>query len=171
MYSISKPYYMKHFFGHLVVLPAYTAFCSWPNTFLLHCLQADHPRRAEQSLPAPHFPKQSISYASATFIYRPSSEITFPPPCITCTDVVHFTCVLWHCPLRAAQRVGGSWAAFTFHSSYPAEGHCRLDGAKQDPPCKFKQIVGKVVLRLLGITPSTHGQINQQSTALLCWVF
>lgn len=44
------------------------------------------PRRAEQSLPAPHFPKQSISYASATFIYRPSPQITLPSasPVQTC---------------------------------------------------------------------------------------
>lgn len=44
-------------FGHPVVLTVYVSFCSWPNTFLLHCLQEDHLRRAGQSVPTPCSPQ------------------------------------------------------------------------------------------------------------------
>lgn len=71
---------MKHFFWTLGGFA-----CIHSLLFLAKRISASLPagrspeeRRAEQSLPAPHFPKQSISYASATFIYRPSSQITFP---------------------------------------------------------------------------------------------
>lgn len=89
------------------------------------------------------------------------------------TDMLHFTCLGWHCLPCAAHSVGGPCAAFTFHSSYPFHRSypCLLDGAKQDPPCKFKQIVGKIVMRFLGLTPRSHRKIYQQNTSLLCCFF